>query len=405
MLGDAVTRIREDDGVAYLIGGSDICKRPLQPYHDEACEFLSDLSEQLAKVKSLENSTDVSAFAFWCRRRNIEQLKNRYSDGTVRLGRGLMFHITPTNVPVNFAYSFAFGLLSGNANIVRVPTQTFPQIDIICDVISYLFGTGKYPEISTMNAFVRYESGNATTEQFSRECDGRIIWGGDETIANIRRYRMPAHSVEITFADRYSFCLMDSKAVAELETHNLIKLARQFYNDTYFMDQNACSTPHLVVWVGAETKLAQDRFWTAIHEQVKNNYEFDVGVSYKKYAQVCRDAIELDCVSEITRYDNHLYRLCIEKLPSDVERLRGQFGYFFEYCTDDIDVLVDIVNEKYQTLTYFGIKAGFMKDFVIKNRLTGIDRIVPVGRALDIDIIWDGYDIVKTLSRVVTGES
>jgi len=33
--------------------------------------------------------------------------------------------------------------------------------------------------------------------------------------------------------------------------------------------------------------------------------------------------------------------------------------------------------------------------------LSGIDRIVPVGKALDMDVTWDGYDIVRSLSRVI----
>ena len=41
---------------------------------------------------------------------------------------------------------------------------------------------------------------------------------------------------------------------------------------------------------------------------------------------------------------------------------------------------------------------------VIDNRLRGIDRIVPVGRAMDIGIIWDGYDIISMLSRIVQAE-
>ena len=40
-------------------------------------------------------------------------------------------------------------------------------------------------------------------------------------------------------------------------------------------------------------------------------------------------------------------------------------------------------------------------NFVFKNRLSGIDRIVPVGEALDIGVIWDGYDIVRSLSRII----
>ncbi len=59
------------------------------------------------------------------------------------------------------------------------------------------------------------------------------------------------------------------------------------------------------------------------------------------------------------------------------------------------------VNERYQTLTYFGLDAARLRDFVVSQRLRGIDRIVPVGRALKMDLVWDGYDIVESLSRLI----
>ena len=40
-------------------------------------------------------------------------------------------------------------------------------------------------------------------------------------------------------------------------------------------------------------------------------------------------------------------------------------------------------------------------DFVLKNRLRGIDRIVPIGQAHEMDLKWDGYDIIKSLSRII----
>ena len=58
-------------------------------------------------------------------------------------------------------------------------------------------------------------------------------------------------------------------------------------------------------------------------------------------------------------------------------------------------------NKKYQTLTYFGVDTSLLKNFVINNKLKGIDRVVPVGQSLDISLMWDGYDIVSTLSRCI----
>ena len=42
-----------------------------------------------------------------------------------------------------------------------------------------------------------------------------------------------------------------------------------------------------------------------------------------------------------------------------------------------------------------------LKNFVCKNELQGIDRIVPIGQGLEMSLYWDGYDMNKTLSRVV----
>jgi hypothetical protein len=59
-----------------------------------------------------------------------------------------------------------------------------------------------------------------------------------------------------------------------------------------------------------------------------------------------------------------------------------------------------MVTSKYQTLTYFGIPKQELERFVTSNRLPGIDRIVPVGEAMDIGSTWDGFDLIRTLSRV-----
>ena len=59
------------------------------------------------------------------------------------------------------------------------------------------------------------------------------------------------------------------------------------------------------------------------------------------------------------------------------------------------------MNSRYQTLTYFGLDKSFLREFVIKNNLKGIDRIVPIGQALDISFFWDGYDLNKILTRMI----
>ena len=64
--------------------------------------------------------------------------------------------------------------------------------------------------------------------------------------------------------------------------------------------------------------------------------------------------------------------------------------------------LVDkIKNCKYQTLTYFGYEKKYFQNFILKMMPKGIDRIVPVGRSMDINLNWDGYDLKNILTRVI----
>ena len=44
------------------------------------------------------------------------------------------------------------------------------------------------------------------------------------------------------------------------------------------------------------------------------------------------------------------------------------------------------------------------KSFLLKNNLSGIDRVVPLGKDLDISAIWDGYDVIESLSRIINLE-
>ena len=85
------------------------------PYADEICSFLSDLSSYLLKDKTALQYPDIVSFAYFCRKANIQKKKEAFqTEGRLRLGRGIIFHIAPSNVPVNFAFSFVFGLLAGN---------------------------------------------------------------------------------------------------------------------------------------------------------------------------------------------------------------------------------------------------------------------------------------------------
>ena len=92
------------NNVTYLAGDRIVKPRPFTPYDKLLCAFLDDLSAQLRSCVEPSAYPDVMAFAFWCRRANIDRPKTGFNNGETRLGHGVVFHITPSNVPVNFAF-------------------------------------------------------------------------------------------------------------------------------------------------------------------------------------------------------------------------------------------------------------------------------------------------------------
>ena len=82
--------------------------------------------------------------------------------------------------------------------------------------------------------------------------------------------------------------------------------------------------------------------------------------------------------------------------------IRGDYAHHsYEYTDKNLNFMKKITNKKFQTLTYAGFNKNDLIKFFIKEKLTGIDRIVPIGRSLEIGLKWDGFDIIRTLSRFV----
>jgi hypothetical protein len=316
----------------------------------------------------------------------------------MRLGRGVVFHIAPSNVPVNFAYSLLVGMLAGNANIIRVSTKFFEQVEIICNAMRSIIVQDVFAELRNRLHVVRYARNIAINERFSALSDVRIIWGGDLTIAEIRKAPLPPKSYDITFSDRYSCALISIDAI--LGQSDLTGLARSFYNDTYLFDQNACSAPRLVIWYGSIDRLAsaKERFWGALKELLID-YEIEPIVAIDKLATLCIHSGDSSGIHLVSTGSNKLWRIEVQRLSGDIDSHRCSAGYFLEYTARDLNELAIAINRKYQTLAYFGFTAAQLKEWVLQTRPLGVDRMVPIGRTTDFDLIWDGHDLIRGLSR------
>jgi hypothetical protein len=375
---------------------------PLAPFSDEVVIYLNLLSKEIKKDPQTKQFPDVATFSFFCRKANIFLLKKEFFQNTsYRLGRGTVFHIAPSNVPVNFAFSLVVGLLSGNTNIVRVPSKNFDQVNIIVNAINNLSEKPEHKAISERIILVKYSRSDSANEHFSSNCDVRVIWGGDETINQIRQNQIPPRAFDITFADRYSICAINADKF--IDDRNPKKIALGFYNDTYLFDQNACTSPHLIIWLGSKSNIqsSQNIFWDNLYKIVEGKYTVQPVFAVDKITSFCNQSIDLNSIERVDKKDNLLWRVKLKKLPNNIDKYRCNSGYFFEYSAKSLSELSKIINRKYQTLAYYGFSKRDFSNLIDEIRPLGIDRIVPIGRTMAFSLSWDGYNLINTLSREI----
>lgn len=399
------------DYVTFLVGNSSTLENmssvaPKQPFAGDVISFLTDISKELMKSTAAKAFPDVITLGFWLRKSSIAELQRRFkfNDDHMHLGRGVAFHIAPSNVPVNFAYSLFSGLLTGNTNVVRVPSKEFAQVGIIAEVINRVLQS--HIEIKPYICLVRYdrdgENARKINDVLSAMCDTRIIWGGDATIASLRQSPLPPRATEIAFADRYSLALINSDVYMSSDDKD--RIASDFYNDTYLTDQNACTSPKVVVWTGNNKAEAKQIFWAKLHKLVQDKYNFQAIMAVDKLSQLYLAVTGNENIGTLkveNCIDNLLVRIRVSVLPADLMNYRGNCGYFYEYDCDDITQLYDFCNNTHcQTIGIIGEKDIVRQ--LLEKGIKGVDRVVPVGHTMDFDLIWDGYNLVERLTRTIS---
>lgn len=363
-----------------------------KPFDENVISFLNDVSKDILKNPLTKEYPDVITFGFWCRKASILSMKDNFKTEN-RLGRGISFHIAPSNVAVNFAYSLVSSLLSGNHSIVRLSSKEFPQIKFIIDATSK--SLLKFDTIKIV--LVKYEHNKEITDYFSSIADSRVIWGGDNTINQIKKSPSKIKCIDIPFTDKKSILIFNSDAYL-IET-NKNKILNDFYNDTFLNDQNACSSPKLIAFKGESKGI--ELFWKDFNNYLKDKYEISESQVTTKYLQFCKFSATNNNV-KLIKNDNTIYRILVQNIDDNVLDISGNSGYFVEYYFKEFEQLNNVLSTKCQTLSYYGFDKNEIRDFLIENKPSGVDRVVPIGKTLDFSLKWDGYDLISMMSREIT---
>ena len=302
------------DDVTLLAGTAEPEATPWAPFDPRAVDFLADLSAELRRDPATRRREAEAALAFWCRPAHLEELARRHAAPLPRLGRGLVFHLAPANVPTLFAYTLATGLLSGNANVVRLSSRRAEGEADLLAVLRRVLDRPEHAAVRARTGLITYPRDSGITAAWCARCDARVVWGGDDTVAEVRAMPMPPHAVELCFPDRWSLAVLSRRAVSELDEDGLAELARP---------------------------------------------------------------------------------------AGPLPPLKGGFGLFYQGTLGSLEELPPLLTPKVQTLVCGGVDPDQTAALLARLGARGVDRVVPMGRALDFDTIWDGKDLIASLSRVI----
>ena len=144
------------------------------------------------------------------------------------------------------------------------------------------------------------------------------------------------------------------------------------HNDTFLFDQNACSSPHLILWLGKDHQSASKKFWEQLSSIAKSKYKLEASSNIDKIMKLHEDSAKLQNIKNIYKMNNYIYRVQLKKLSENLHKLRGKWGYFYEYYLKNLNIITKFINTNFQTITYYGVKKSDMVDFAKNNNYKSV---------------------------------
>jgi hypothetical protein len=366
---------------------------PLSSRQAVTLSFIQSLSDCLLKSQQSKAIPELIALGFWLRRTNISKMT---TEQTTRFSKalGTVVHFTPANVDTMFVYSWVCSLLMGNNNIVRVASADSTAKNLLLDLLNSVMAMADYRDIAHRNLFINYHRESEFSATLSAQADSRVIWGGDESVNAIRALATKPRCRDISFADRYSAALINGD---ELNTEAKIRqLAGLLWKDTEPHGQQACSSPRVIFWLGDNT--LQEALFAQID---KLAIERELPINQLNNHLVTSQLIQSEGVGAKPFVQNAICAIAVSSMSEKILNWHSGAGLFLVYQTESVEHLTMLVDEKLQTLVYWQVDKNSLLKLAQSPSIKGLDRIVPVGQALDFSPNWDGYELLGQLSRQI----
>ncbi|WP_269622650.1 acyl-CoA reductase [Prochlorococcus marinus] len=384
-----------------------INEKPFQIYDLKTIDFLSKLSSEILALSKKDDKYRIFLyFALWSRKSNLLRLSQNRNDLEYRFGRGFAFHIAPSNVVTNILFTMAFGLLSGCPSLIRISNKSKPNIIEIIHLINTILHNDEFLSIKKKISLISYSHNESISQSLSINSSIRVIWGGDSTINYFKRFNTQAKCIDLVFPNRTSSALISGDWLINSSEDDQKIIATSFANDIALFAQKACSSPTklYVLDDGLKTErvaYSLKKFFMYCDQAINNIRDVDTDHSFNNFKSASLLSLEMRQDINSFRGKNIFVLYYLDNAKDLDIDFTCENSCLLAYKISDLIKIKDLLHYNNQTIVAIGFDKYQLESLKSIVAPLGTDRIVRAGMALNMDINWDGYDIVSYMTRLI----
>jgi hypothetical protein len=372
--------------------------------------------ESWAKSLDARHLNEVPGIVFlriWLRRGTLEPIvlrelgANSLDGGWDEYGRaqcrafplGIVGHWPAGNIEIQPILSMTCALLGGNGALVRIPRGLVDVTRTLIEKLEQADPGGRLTRRIFMAAFDHRRED--LHEAMARAVDGAMIWGGKESVLQVRSLPFPHWAKLAVFGPRISVAAMDAEAWSNPDQQ--AAWCQRLARDVWQFDQQACSSPQ-VLFLEKGPGPTTDSFLAALQRAFETEN--------RAYP---RRTIPASLTSAITRARaawllDDPSRQAVFSMGPDWTLLMGQGSDLPEPVQGktltvlEADSLMDVVSKfdgNVQTLGLGLANPEKENALALLAGQRGVDRIVKLGRMHTFVPPWDGVDLIRPMVRMV----
>ena len=376
---------------------------------------LVNVCERWSAALTQSQAKDVPGAVFlslWLRRNTIESIIERElrnvnlgeweAKGNIRLKRlplGIVGHWPAANVEVLPVLSMICSLLAGNTALVRVPPRI---VETVQRVIAPLNEVDSDAIMTRRIALVSYGHERIDLQEtMAQLVDGAMIWGGRESVLDVRALPFPTWARILAFGPRISVAAMDRQAWSD--PNQCQKWCLRLARDVWQFEQQACSSPQVLFCENPrkeDLSIFLQSLADAFRSENRQHPRMDLSTTLASTIVKARASCLLDDAANQALFPTSPdWTILVHHKPNLPEPTQGRTLHVVP--VRKWSEMISLLDGNVQTLGLGMTDPDAEVALADLTAARGIDRIVRLGIMHVFDSPWDGSQLIAPLTRLI----